>query len=160
MLFRYSTFVSKSVYRNSIITGLEAGCQKNPSSQYRPIAVKPEIRISFCFPHVDFFLIHTLRALKRPLRWTDRIHCNENSIYVFLFWELRGHSPNSTFMCLWAIYIFPRISPHICLQQNRQTDTGYIYKSLTDILYECSNWETEHYNSVLEITVSFLGIHK
>ncbi len=22
------------------------------------------------------------------------------------------------------------------------------------------NWETEHYNSVLEITVSFLGIHK
>jgi hypothetical protein len=22
------------------------------------------------------------------------------------------------------------------------------------------NWETEHYNSVLEITVSFLGLHK
>jgi hypothetical protein len=34
-----------------------------------------------------------------------------------------------------------------------------IYKSLTDTLYECRNWETEHYNSVLEITVSFLGIH-
>jgi hypothetical protein len=27
-------------------------------------------------------------------------------------------------------------------------------------IYECRNWETEHYNSVLEITVSFLGIHK
>ena len=26
--------------------------------------------------------------------------------------------------------------------------------------YECRNWETEHYNSVLEITVSFPGIHK
>jgi len=26
-------------------------------------------------------------------------------------------------------------------------------------IYECRNWETEHYNSVLEITVSFLGIH-
>jgi hypothetical protein len=25
-------------------------------------------------------------------------------------------------------------------------------------MYECRNWETEHYNSVL--TVSFLGIHK
>jgi hypothetical protein len=24
----------------------------------------------------------------------------------------------------------------------------------------CRNWETEHYNSVLEITFSFLGIHK
>jgi hypothetical protein len=35
-----------------------------------------------------------------------------------------------------------------------------IYKSLTDTVYECRNWETEHYNSVLEITVSFLGIHK
>ncbi len=28
-------------------------------------------------------------------------------------------------------------------------------------IYECRTWETEHYmNSVLEITVSFLGIHK
>ncbi len=27
-------------------------------------------------------------------------------------------------------------------------------------MYDCRNWETEHYNSVLEITVSFLGIHK
>ncbi len=35
-----------------------------------------------------------------------------------------------------------------------------IYKSLTDIEYDCRNWETEHNNSVLEITVLFLGIHK
>jgi hypothetical protein len=27
-------------------------------------------------------------------------------------------------------------------------------------IYDCRNWESEHYNSVLEITVSFLGIHK
>ncbi len=25
---------------------------------------------------------------------------------------------------------------------------------------ECRNWGTEHYNCVLEITVSFLGMHK
>jgi hypothetical protein len=31
-----------------------------------------------------------------------------------------------------------------------------IYKPLTK--YECRNWKTEHYNSVLEIIVSFLGI--
>ncbi len=28
------------------------------------------------------------------------VHCKENHIYVFLFWELRGLSPNITFMCL------------------------------------------------------------
>ncbi len=33
------------------------------------------------------------------------------------------------------------------------------YKSLKDI-WVYMNWETEHYNSVLEITVSFLGINK
>jgi hypothetical protein len=27
-------------------------------------------------------------------------------------------------------------------------------------VYECRNWETEHYNSVLEMAVSFLGIHQ
>jgi hypothetical protein len=27
-------------------------------------------------------------------------------------------------------------------------------------IYECRNWETEHYNYVLEIRVSFLGLHK
>jgi hypothetical protein len=51
----------------------------------------------------------------------------------------------------------PRIGPHISLQQNRQTDPGNINLSQ---IYECRNWEIEHYNSVLEITVSFLGIHK
>jgi hypothetical protein len=34
-----------------------------------------------------------------------------------------------------------------------------IHEDLSQI-YECRNWETEHYNSVLAITVSFLGIHK
>ncbi len=53
------------------------------------------------------------------------------------------------------LYI-PRIGPHISRQQNRQTDPGI---NLSQI-YECRNWETEHYDFVLEITVSFLGIHK
>jgi hypothetical protein len=26
-----------------------------------------------------------------------------------------------------------------------------IYKFLTDTVYECRNWETEHYNSALEL---------
>jgi hypothetical protein len=52
----------------------------------------------------------------------------------------------------------PKIGPHISLQQNRQTDPGkYIFLSQ---IYECRNWETEHFNSILEISVSFLKIHK
>ncbi len=57
--------------------------------------------------------------------------CNEKPIYVFPKKELRGISPNSTFMCLWVIYIFPG-SVHIfsCVRIARPI-VG-IYKSLTD----------------------------
>jgi hypothetical protein len=55
------------------------------------------------------------------------------------------------------LYIL-RIGPHISLLQNRKTDPG---KNINlSQIYECRNWETEHYNSVLEITVSFLGIRE
>jgi hypothetical protein len=81
-----------------------------------------------------------------------------NPIYAFLFWELRVRSPDFhihvSLSDLYAVFI-PRIAPHISLQQNRQTNP----RNLSQI-YECRNWETGHYNSVLEITVSFLGIHK
>jgi hypothetical protein len=54
------------------------------------------------------------------------IHCNENPIYVFLFWELRGLSPNFhiqvsesnlyisririQYKCLVPIYVFPEMN--------------------------------------------------
>jgi hypothetical protein len=38
-------------------------------------------------------------------------------------------------------------------------DRRWKFLNLSQI-YECRNWETEHYNSVLKITDSFLGIHK
>jgi len=50
------------------------------------------------------------------------------------------------------------IGPHFSLQQNKQTYLGNIKISLR--VYECRNWEIEHYNSVLEIIVSFLEIHE
>ena len=55
------------------------------------------------------------------------------------------------------LYI-PRISLHISLQQNRQTDSENIYSQIH--IYEFRNKETELYYSVLEISVSFLEIHK
>ncbi len=65
--------------------------------------------------------------------------------------------PISTFMCLWAIYIFLG-SVHIfsCSSIGRQILEIFNFSQI----YECRNWETEHYNSVLEITASLLGIHK
>ncbi len=71
------------------------------------------------------------------------LHCYENPSYVFLFWELHGLSPNFHMHVSVSDLHISRIGPHIWLQQNRQTDLSW--------LYECRNWETEHYNSVLEI---------
>ncbi len=66
-------------------------------------------------------------------------------------WNKRPrHRSISTFMYLWAIYIFPgsawvfgckigRLILGICKSLRRSQ------------LHKCGNWETEHYNSVLEI---------
>jgi hypothetical protein len=56
--------------------------------------------------------------------------------------------PISTFINIYSVHIlsFSRIDRPILK-----------YINLSQI-YECRNWETVHYNSVLEITVSFLGI--
>ncbi len=66
--------------------------------------------------------------------------------------KLRG-LPNS--------YIHVPVSDIRELQPNADWSWEYINSSQ---IHECGNWETEHYNSVLEITrpcaVSFLGIHK
>jgi hypothetical protein len=53
--------------------------------------------------------------------------------------------PIPTFLCLWAIYIFPG-SVHIFGWSKIDRTILEIYKSLTDMA--CSNWETDHYNSV------------
>jgi hypothetical protein len=55
-----------------------------------------------------------------------REHCNENPIYVFLFWELRGLSSNFHILVSVSDLFIPRIGPYFSLQQNRQTDPGNI----------------------------------
>jgi hypothetical protein len=41
------------------------------------------------------------------------IHCNENPLYVFLFWELRGFSLNFHIHVSVSDLYIPRIGPHI-----------------------------------------------
>jgi hypothetical protein len=55
--------------------------------------------------------------------------------------ELRVLSPNSYIHVSVSYLYISRIGPHIWLLQN-----------LAGTVYECMNRETEHYNSVLEIT--------
>ncbi len=55
-----------------------------------------------------------------------KVHCQEIPIYVFLFWELRGLSPNFHIHVSVSDLFILRIGPHISLQQNRQTHPGNI----------------------------------
>jgi hypothetical protein len=48
------------------------------------------------------------------------------ALHVFLFWELRGLSPNFNIHVSVSDLYIPGIGPHISLQQNRQTDPGNI----------------------------------
>jgi hypothetical protein len=61
----------------------------------------------------------------------------ENPIFVFLFWELRGLSPNFHIHVSVSNLKIPRISPHIALQQNRQTDYMIVGTGRQNIIIIC-----------------------
>ncbi len=59
------------------------------------------------------------------------MNCNENPIYIFLFWELHGLSPNfHTHVSVSDLFI-PKISPHKSCSRIGRSIVG-IHKSLTD----------------------------
>ncbi len=58
-------------------------------------------------------------------------HCKGNSVYIFLFWELRGLSPNFYIHVSVSDLYIPRIGPHISSSRNGSSIVG-IYISLTD----------------------------
>ncbi len=76
------------------------------------------------------------------------------SIIQFMFsqkWNCTASFPNHTFMYLWAIYIFPgSVCLFGCSKIGRQILA--VYKSHRSQVHELGNWETEHYESDLEIT--------
>jgi hypothetical protein len=81
------------------------------------------------------FRLYSDHALRSFTQWTGTsvlTHCNESLIHVFPEKELRGASvPVSTFVCLWAIYIFLGLV-HIFSGRRIGRPILGIYKSLTD----------------------------
>ncbi len=57
-------------------------------------------------------------------------HCNGNSVYIFLFWELRGLSPNFHIHVSVSDLYIPRIGPHIS-SSRKDRPIVEIYNSLT-----------------------------
>jgi hypothetical protein len=58
-------------------------------------------------------------------------HCKGNSIYVLLFWERRGLSPNFNIHVSESDLYSPRIGLHISSSRIGRPIVG-LYKSLTD----------------------------
>jgi hypothetical protein len=83
-------------------------------------------------------------------------HCNENPIYVFFFWELRGLSPNfHIHVSVSDVYsIFPGLVPHIFLQQNRQINCAKNENINGSQTHEYGNWDSSRAIPFLEIFVS------
>ncbi len=59
------------------------------------------------------------------------MHCKSNSVYIFLFWELRGLSPNFYIHVSVSDLYIPRMGPHSSSSRNGSSILG-IYNSLTD----------------------------
>jgi hypothetical protein len=78
------------------------------------------------------------------------VHCNENFIYVFLFLQLRGFSPNfHIHVSVSDLYVYFQDLSTYFLQQNRQIQSwGHINRSQT---HECGNRDCGR-------AIPFLGI--
>ena len=70
-------------------------------------------------------------APPRPPPGITSLHCKENPIYIFIFWELRSLSPNFHIHVSVSDLYIPRIGPHNAFSRiGRPVEA--IYKSLTD----------------------------
>jgi hypothetical protein len=78
------------------------------------------------FPHMWKYLVYM-----RNSYCCGMAYALQQKIYIFLFWELRGLSPNFHIHVSVSDLYIPTFGPPIFLQQNRQTDQR-IYKSPTD----------------------------
>jgi hypothetical protein len=86
------------------------------------------------------------------------VHCNGNSVYIFLSWELRGLSPNFHIHVSVSDLYIPRIGPHMhFLQQKRQTHRGSIQFALRHMNVEIGT-ETLIFLFFCEYLLQIFGI--
>jgi hypothetical protein len=76
----------------------------------------------------------------RPVKRHSSVHCNENPINVFLFWELRDLSPNFHIHVSASDLYFLRIGPHISCSIIGRSMVG-IYTVNRSQTHECGNWD-------------------
>jgi hypothetical protein len=74
---------------------------------------------------------HLYKLQSRPPFLPAPPHCNGYSVYIFLFWELRGLSPNFHINVSVSDLYIPRIGPHISSSRKGRPFLG-IYNLLTD----------------------------
>jgi hypothetical protein len=67
----------------------------------------------------------------RKKKMEREMHGNGNSVYIFLFWELRGLSPNFHIHVSVSDLYIPMIGPHISSSRKGRPIAG-IYNSLID----------------------------
>ncbi len=70
--------------------------------------------------------IHISCTVRYSVQYTVASTLQGKSIYVFLFWELRGLSPNFHIHVLLSDLYIPRIGPPIFPAAEQQTDLGNI----------------------------------
>ncbi len=125
------------------------------------LGLRPRYSFSgnICFKFSTFFLC-SVHVNLLGVGWLGRsllvqqAHCefresNLAKVHT-LYWKSDFCIPsNETAWPLPNFYIHVSVVCLCGLQQYRQTILG-IFKSLTNTIHECGNWETEHYNYVLE----------
>jgi hypothetical protein len=88
---------------------------KNKGDLYfTPLGIFRELRAKFAIPEWKYICRYTAAPFS--------MRCTENPIYLFPEEKLPGLSPHYYIHVSVSDFYIPRIGPHICLQQNRQTD--------------------------------------